>query len=107
MVNTKKKTDDQLKYIIQDCSEAIAANPSGHKAMDYLLELRACERELSARETLRIIRRGTSGNVYDPLYCETPRGRKYARKYRNSDYDRDRHRSACFQAGWYRKYGLV
>ena len=50
---TMNKTDDQLKFIIQDCQEAISAMPLGHKTEEYLALARQAIAELSKRERLR------------------------------------------------------
>ena len=54
---TMNKTDDQLKFIIQDCQEAISAMPLGHKTEEYLALARQAIAELSKRERLRSWRR--------------------------------------------------
>ena len=51
------KTDDQLKFIIQDCQEAISAMPLGHKTEEYLALARQATKELITRERLRSWRR--------------------------------------------------
>ena len=51
------KTDEQLKFIIQDCGACLMANPLGHKSEHYLALARQCQNELNRRERLRAWRR--------------------------------------------------
>ena len=44
-----KKTDDQLRYIIKDCKEAIEAMPEGKKAGYYQDCVLECQDELNRR----------------------------------------------------------
>jgi hypothetical protein len=46
----KRLSSDSLRYIINDCQEALAANPEGHKAGYYADEINYCSMELSARK---------------------------------------------------------
>lgn len=50
------KTDEQLKFIIQDCGACLIANPLGHKSEHYLALARQCQNELNRRERLRGLR---------------------------------------------------
>lgn len=45
----KKKTVAELRFIIKDAKEAIAANPDGHKAGYYQDEICYCANELARR----------------------------------------------------------
>lgn len=67
----RNKTDDQLKFIIEDCFGAVAANPQGHKAMLYLREARDAQDELQRRDAIRY-HRGTLKQVYDYLAIKAP-----------------------------------
>jgi hypothetical protein len=44
------KTVAQLRFIISDCREALAANPTGHKAGYYADEINYAAMELKRRE---------------------------------------------------------
>lgn len=48
--HAKDLTDAELRYTIQDCTEAIDAMPNGHKAGYYQDEINYCSVELSNRE---------------------------------------------------------
>lgn len=45
----KTMTDGQLKFVISDCQQAIAAMPNGHKAGYYADEINYCRMELNRR----------------------------------------------------------
>ena len=49
----RDKSDDALRYTIQDCREAIAAMPNGRKAGHYADEIHYCTAELLRREQAR------------------------------------------------------
>lgn len=42
-------TDESLRFVIKDATEAIQANPDGHKAGYYLDEIHYCAAELRRR----------------------------------------------------------
>jgi hypothetical protein len=46
----KAKSIESLRYIIQDCREALAANPAGHKAGYYQDEIHYAAAELRRRQ---------------------------------------------------------
>ena len=46
----KKYTEAQLRYIIQDATEALQALPNGHKAGWYQDEIHYCAMELTRRK---------------------------------------------------------
>lgn len=48
--SVKGKDIDSLRYIIQDCREAIAAMPEGENAGYYMDEIHYCAMELRRRE---------------------------------------------------------
>ena len=98
-----KKPDESLKFIIQDCREAVSVIPRNPRAIEYLITANEAERLLSMRARIRIVRQKARGHLFDPL--TVPRDRR--RWIRNSDFDRSEHRTACFQIAWYRNYGLV
>lgn len=45
-----KATDISLRFIIQDCREALAANPDNPKAGQYMDTIHYCYQELKKRE---------------------------------------------------------
>jgi hypothetical protein len=45
----KTMTDESLRYTIQDCKNAIAAMPNGHKVGYYTDEIHYCSMELAKR----------------------------------------------------------
>ncbi len=49
MEQVKLLSVESLRYIIKDCSEALKANPDGHKAGHYADEINYCAMELYAR----------------------------------------------------------
>jgi hypothetical protein len=49
MKKVKTLTEASLRYIIQDCQEAINAMPNGEKAGYYADEISYCAMELSRR----------------------------------------------------------
>lgn len=113
-MNLKNKTNDQLNFIVKDCSKAIQAMPTNPKCFRYLQSMRAAENELTRRARITLARKDLNGHLFDPLgrtQNPTTRKRYRARKQisaRNRNpYDIDRYRTACFQIGWYRKYDLI
>lgn len=68
MTNTSlNRPDEQLEYMIKDCSEAIQANPLGVKTEQYLKLARDCQAELNRRYSVRKERSDSrlSDNVLD------------------------------------------
>lgn len=76
MKPVKKQTDAELLFIIEDCAEAIMANPLGQKTEQYLAEARACQLEFRWRDKVRHIRKGIR-QLRDPL--DVPVQRHYNR----------------------------
>lgn len=46
----RAKSDDSLRYMIQDCREAMEAMPHGHKAGYYADEIHYASMELQRRQ---------------------------------------------------------
>ena len=44
-----KRSDDELRYVIKDCKEAIAADPDNPKSSQYADEINYCSMELFKR----------------------------------------------------------
>jgi hypothetical protein len=49
MAHAAKRSNDELRYVIKDCQEAIAANPDNSKAGQYADEINYCAMELFKR----------------------------------------------------------
>jgi len=49
MAKCKKLSNEQLRFIQQDCREAVQANPEGFKVGQYLDESHYCAMELIRR----------------------------------------------------------
>ena len=94
-----KKPDASLKFIIQDCREAVSVMPGNPRAIEYLITANEAERLLVSRDRLRGARQRARGCMFDPLNVDI----KKRRFIRNSDYDKSQQRTACFQIGWWRK----
>ena len=107
------RTDAELEYAVKDCLDAVAANPDGHKAMEYLIEKNACHDELSRRARLRMYRKDVHQFLNDPLSISA-NGRLYLLRWRKSQanfgytgYQIDRFRSACWMIGSFRRFGII
>jgi hypothetical protein len=100
-----KKADDSLEFIVKDCREAVSAMPENPRAVEYLQAASEAERILVSRNRLRGIRERSRGCLFDPLTVPI-RQRRFV-KHRNSGFSQSEHKTACFQIGWYRLYGLV
>ena len=110
---------EELKYAIQDCYEAVKAMPQNPKAIAYLQDARAAEDELRKRARVALNRAEVHRNCFDRLAFGIQRARLIAkglhphptriRKHARAvtAYEVDRFRSACWLLGHYRLYGLV
>jgi hypothetical protein len=49
IASTKRMDDDSLRYVIQDCAAAMAANPDNPKCEQYADERHYCSMELKRR----------------------------------------------------------
>jgi hypothetical protein len=49
MALAAKRSDDELRYVIKDCQQAIAANPDNPKSSQYADEINYCVMELFKR----------------------------------------------------------
>ena len=56
----KKRSDDSLRYIMQDCRNAIEAMPENPKCSQYMDEIHYCAMELRRRKD--ILNRGKTND---------------------------------------------
>jgi len=100
----KNYNDNQLKFVINDCYDAIKAFPEGYKTSEYLEIARSLDLELVARHSKRTFRKALKRTCIDPLSVPV-------RKYRNRIIDVNKEpftlssliygdfRNACFFIG--------
>lgn len=109
-METLKRPDYQLEFIVNDCRKAIQANPDNPKILEYILTKTRAQDELDRRARLRSIRKDLHGFMFDPLAIDRPATvyqRQNVTTRNRHSYDKDRHRTACFQLAWYKLYDLV
>jgi len=57
MFNVSIRSNEELKFIANDCYEAVSAYPQGNKAIEYIKTAHKCEKELNRRESLQAFRK--------------------------------------------------
>jgi hypothetical protein len=116
MKPARLQTDSQLEFNIQDCREAISANPDNPKIYQYLQDKNACQDEITKRDRIRIARK-MMRETLDLLAWSADAIRKSCglryrlrvirEPYINSVFHQRQCRDGAWLIGWYLKNGRI